>query len=65
MLSEVTLEDGSRIAVPGVVPRLSATPGGQRRNAPWLGQDTDDVLREVGLTPAQIEALKRRGVVAG
>jgi formyl-CoA transferase len=30
-----------------------------------LGQDTDAVLREVGLTEAQIAALKERGVVAG
>ncbi len=65
MLAEVTLEDGSRFNVPGVVPKLSETPGSQRRNAPRLGQDTDDVLREVGLTESQIEALKRRGVVAG
>jgi formyl-CoA transferase len=64
MLAEVEMEDGTRLAVPGVVPKLSETPGGHRRNAPRLGQDTDDVLREVGLTAAQIEALKRRGIVA-
>jgi formyl-CoA transferase len=64
MLAEVTMEDGTRLAVPGVVPKLSETPGGHRRNAPRLGQDTDDVLREVGLTAEQIEALKRRGIVA-
>ncbi len=64
MLQEVRMEDGSALAVPGIVPKLSATPGRQRRNAPELGQDTDDVLREVGLTPQQIDALKRRGVVA-
>jgi formyl-CoA transferase len=64
MLAEVTMEDGTGLAVPGVVPKLSETPGGHRRNAPRLGQDTDDVLREVGLTAEQIEALKRRGIVA-
>ncbi len=64
MLAEVAMEDGSRLAVPGVVPKLSETPGGHRRNAPKLGQDTDDVLREIGLTAVQIEALKRRGIVA-
>jgi formyl-CoA transferase len=51
--------------VPGVVPRLSLTPGGQHRNAPALGQDTEAVLREVGLTPEQIQALRERGVIAG
>jgi crotonobetainyl-CoA:carnitine CoA-transferase CaiB-like acyl-CoA transferase len=31
---------------------------------PGLGQHTDDVLRErLGLDPAEVEALRRRGVV--
>jgi formyl-CoA transferase len=64
MLQEVTLADGSKVAVPGIVPKLSRTPGMHRRNAPALGQDTDAVLREVGLTEQQIAALKDRGVVA-
>jgi formyl-CoA transferase len=64
MLQTVHLDDGSDVLVPGFVPRLSATPGRHRRNAPALGQDTDAVLREVGLTEAQITALRERGVVA-
>jgi formyl-CoA transferase len=63
MLAEVTMDDGSKLAVPGVVPKLSLTPGGHRRNAPALGQDTLDVLREVGLTDQQVEALRQRGVI--
>ncbi|MDP1650281.1 MAG: CoA transferase [Rubrivivax sp.] len=49
MLQEITLEDGSRLAVPGIVPKLSRTPGRHRRNAPALGRDTEDVLAEQGL----------------
>lgn len=64
MLERITQDDGSALTVPGFVPKLSATPGGHRRNAPALGQDTDAVLREVGLTDAQIQALRERGVVA-
>ena len=63
MLSQVAMDDGSQLMVPGFVPKLSLTPGGHRRNAPKLGQDTDEVLREVGLTPSQITDLKARGVV--
>lgn len=63
MLQQVAMADGTQLAVPGVVPKLSLTPGGHRRNAPALGQDTDSVLREVGLTEAQIAALRARGVV--
>jgi formyl-CoA transferase len=65
MLESVTLTDGSHLAVPGVVPKLSRTPGGHRRNAPALGQDSDAVLREIGLTEEQIAALRARGIVAG
>ena len=65
MLQPITMADGSALTVPGIVPKLSATPGGVRRNAPALGQDTDEVLRGIGLTQAQIQALKDKGVVQG
>ena len=64
MLKSVTMDDGTALAVPGFVPKLSLTPGSHRRNAPALGQDSDAVLREVGLSEAQISALRERGVVA-
>jgi len=63
MLLQVPAADGKPLLLPGFVPKLSATPGGHRRNAPALGQDTDAVLREVGLSEAQIAALRARGVV--
>jgi formyl-CoA transferase len=44
MLQQVTLNDGSTLTVPGIVPKLSRTPGSHRRNAPDLGQDTRAVL---------------------
>lgn len=65
MLGQVNMDDGTRLAVPGIVPKLSLTPGAHRRNAPALGQDTDAVLREVGLSESQIAALRERGIVAG
>ena len=65
MLDSVRMEDGTTLAVPGITPKLSLTPGRHRRNAPTLGQDTDAVLHELGLTPAQIQALKDKGIVAG
>ena len=65
MLDEVRMDDGSVLAVPGIVPKLSRTPGGHRRNAPQIGQDTDAVLLEMGLSPEQIKTLKAQGIVAG
>ncbi len=65
MLDSVLMNDGSTLMVPGIVPKLSATPGSQRRNAPALGQDSDAVLRELGLSPEQIQGLKDKGIVSG
>jgi formyl-CoA transferase len=64
MLQEMEMDDGSRLMVPGIVPKLSATPGSQRRNAPRLGENTDEVLREIGLTDAQIAQLRDKGVIS-
>ncbi len=63
MIERVTTAEGLNVAVPGIVPKLSATPGAITRRAPSLGQDTETVLREIGLTDAQINALRERGVI--
>jgi formyl-CoA transferase len=65
MLASVRMDDGSPLTVPGIVPKLSVTPGSHRRNAPKLGQDTEAVLQELGLTPQQIQGLKDKGIVSG
>ncbi|MFT3717923.1 CaiB/BaiF CoA transferase family protein [Pseudorhodoferax sp.] len=64
MLLEQPTRDGYTVTVPGVVPKLSATPGRIRSSAPGLGDDTDAVLREAGLTAQQIALLRAKGVVA-
>jgi len=63
MLQTLQFDDGSSLAVPGIVPKLSATPGHHRRLAPTVGQDTDAILREIGLDATQIQALRQRGIV--
>ena len=47
----------------GLPVKLSRTPGQIRRPAPTLGQHTDEVLRELGLSPEAILALRERQVV--
>jgi formyl-CoA transferase len=47
MLDTLTMDDGSLLAVPGIVPKLSRTPGRHRRNAPGVGQDNAAVLAEL------------------
>ena len=65
MLQHIEMSDGSKLTIPGVVPKLSLTPGQHRRNAPTLGEDTDSILKEMGLSAAQIEELKAKGIVGG
>lgn len=65
MLQQLTMADGSTLKVPGVVPKLSLTPGQHRRNAPDLGQDTDEILKEMGLNAEQIHRLKAAGIIDG
>ncbi|MFM2209015.1 MAG: hypothetical protein RIQ96_658 [Pseudomonadota bacterium] len=64
MLLSQTTRDGYEVTVPGIVPKLMGTPGSVRISAPRLGDDTDAVLREAGLTDQQIAALRSKGVVA-
>ena len=44
MVLSVTTPEGLMVEVPGIVPKLSATPGAITRRAPTLGEDTDEVL---------------------
>jgi len=63
MILSQTTRDGDQIAVPGIVPKLTATPGRIRNNAPGLGDDTDDVLRQLGCSQARISNLHLNKVV--
>ena len=63
MILTQTTRSGDQIKVPGVVPKLSATPGQIRSSAPGLGEDTDAVLRELGCSDDRIAALRRNNVV--
>ncbi len=64
MILRQTTRDGHEMDVPGIVPKLMGTPGRVRSSAPNLGDDTDAVLAELGLSPDHIQALRRQQVVA-
>jgi formyl-CoA transferase len=64
MIVRQKTRDGYEVDVPGVVPKLSATPGTIRSSAPHLGDDTDAVLREFRFTEQDIAALRGKGVVS-
>ncbi len=63
MLESAQLPDGKRFHIPGVVPRLSATPGETRWIGPKLGEHTEAVLSKLGFNPEVINGLRRDGVI--
>ena len=63
MIQEVVAGDGEPLKVPGIVPKLSATPGAIRSPAPKLGEHTDEVLRRIGYASAEIEKLKESKII--
>jgi crotonobetainyl-CoA:carnitine CoA-transferase CaiB-like acyl-CoA transferase len=45
-------------------PRLNKTPGKVINPAPSIGQNTDDVLKEIGITKQQIENLRKNKIIS-
>jgi len=64
MLTRVDDPDLGSLLMHNVMWRMSASPGRIRWTGRRLGADTDSVLAELGCSPADIEALRRQGVVA-
>jgi crotonobetainyl-CoA:carnitine CoA-transferase CaiB-like acyl-CoA transferase len=63
MLLDASLPDGTAVKMPGIVPKLSDTPGAVRWQGPGLGEHTDAVLRDLGLEDAEIGRLRADGVL--
>ena len=52
------------VVVPGVMPKLTASPGGQQWLGPTLGEHTDAVLGDLlGLPPDDLAELRNDGVI--
>ena len=63
MIREHRLKDGKSVKLPGIVPKLSATPGDTKWVGPELGAHTNEVLSGLGYSADQLQELKRRGVI--
>ena len=63
MLESATLPDGKACRVPGIVPKLSATPGGTEWLGPGLGEHNEAVLAGLGYSPEKIAELKANGAL--
>ena len=63
MIVRGTASDGEEVAMPGIVPKLSATPGSVRDRAPRLGEHTDGVLRGIGVSDDELARFRASGVI--
>lgn len=63
MLLASQLDDGTAVTLPGIVPKLTATPGRVHSRAPSLGQHTDAVLDGIGIDAPTRAAWRARGLI--
>jgi formyl-CoA transferase len=63
MIEQVIAGDGEPLRMPGVVPKLSATPGAIRTPAPKLGEHSDEVLREIGFSAAEVAQFRKAKII--
>lgn len=64
MLPEIKLPDGKRVKVPGIVPKLSETPGEIQSIGPTLGQHNEEIYTEyMNFSFEEFKRLKEKGVI--
>ena len=63
MIEPAVLPDGVAVDLPGIVPRLSDTPGRTTWIGPPLGAHAADVLGQLGLDAAAVDGLRKDGVI--
>jgi formyl-CoA transferase len=63
MIRQITLPDGTPMKFPGVVPKLSDTPGDIDWIGPALGEHTDSVLRTLGYADTDIARMRAAGTI--
>jgi formyl-CoA transferase len=63
MFESARLPDGKEFKIPGIVPKLSETPGSTEWLGAALGEHTDAVLAGLGYAPGRIVALRADGAI--
>ena len=63
MIERHHLSDGQPIDIPGIVPKLTATPGRTAWLGPALGAHTAEVLGSIGIDADELQKLRSAGVV--
>jgi len=63
MIETACLPDGKPFRVPGIVPKLSGSPGSTEWIGPPLGAHTDQILAELGFDSTQIAKMHQDGAI--
>jgi formyl-CoA transferase len=63
MVEEIDHPTAGRIKLVGIPYKFSATPLSIRRHPPTLGEHTEEVLRELGYSEAEVAALRAEGAI--
>ncbi|MDG1580094.1 CaiB/BaiF CoA-transferase family protein [Pseudomonas sp. GOM6] len=63
MFLSAKLPDGKPFRMPGIVPKLSETPGSVEWTGPALGEHNDEVLAQLGYSSEQIARLREAGAL--
>lgn len=63
MIQRFSLPDGHPVDLPGIVPKLSETPGETKWLGPALGEHTEEVLASLGISGEAFKELRTQGVV--
>lgn len=63
MIQRFSLPDGHPVDLPGIVPKLSETPGETKWLGPALGEHTEEVLASIGISGDAFKELRTQGVV--
>jgi crotonobetainyl-CoA:carnitine CoA-transferase CaiB-like acyl-CoA transferase len=62
---DVAFKDGVRAKIPRLPLEVGTHDFGLRRQAPKIGEHSVEILEEAGLSKAEVDALRARGVVSG
>ncbi|MFO7705787.1 MAG: CaiB/BaiF CoA-transferase family protein [Halopseudomonas sp.] len=57
------LPDGKQFKMPGIVPKLSASPGSSEWTGPALGEHTDELLKQLGYNAEELTRLRTEGAI--
>lgn len=63
MLLSAKLPDGKPFKMPGIVPKLSDTPGGVEWTGPQLGEHTEQILAALGYSNEVVAELRHNGAI--